>query len=243
MSHGTTPKRRCCHERAQCKVGKVHKLWQSAQTVAKILLIRVRPTLCQPLSPRNTRPAEVKRVSSRGEACTQPCSLLLTLLIGLSGCVRAAKPLFIVSVKVRVGKDMSEIPMCHVHTAPLVLLSHCPERHKRQTSLLSPCKCSLVIFTPVLSGEHKGRTRDCSPGRQHSSGSLLCQECRIKIFAFHLPRLAHPNLWLGSGPGSPHWTAWEQGTRARTLGSALDTPLPSSPWAWLVYPTTLAASH
>lgn len=93
---------------------------------------------------------------------------------GPSGSVRAAKPLFIVSVKVRVGKDMSEIPMCHVHTAPLVLLSHCPDRHKRQTSLLSLCKCSLVIFIPVLSGKHKGRVRDSSLGRQHSSPSLLC---------------------------------------------------------------------
>lgn len=67
---------------------------------------------------------------------------------------------------------MSEIPMCHVHTAPLVLLSHCPERHKRQTSLLSLCKCSLVIFIPVLSGEYKGRARDSSSGRQRSSPSL-----------------------------------------------------------------------
>lgn len=114
----------------------------------------------------------MKRVSSRGQACTQTCSLLLTLVIGLSGCVRAAKPLFIVSVKVRVGKDMSEIPMCHVHTAPLVLLSHCPERHKRQTSLLSLCKCSLVIFIPVLSGDYKGSVRDSSSGRQRSSPSL-----------------------------------------------------------------------
>lgn len=126
----------------------------------------------QPLSSRNIHPAEVKWVSSRGQACTQTCSLLLTLVIGLSGCVRAAKPLFIVSVKVRVGKDMSEIPMCHVHTAPLVLLSHCLERHKRQTSLLSLCKCSLVIFIPVLSGKYKGRVRGSSSGRQRSTPSL-----------------------------------------------------------------------
>lgn len=128
-----------------------------------MLSIQVCPTLpcatSQSLSSGNIHPAEVKRVSSRGQACTQTCSFLLTLAIGLSGCVHAAKPLFIVSVKVRVGKDMSEIPMCHVHTAPLVLLSHCLERHKRQTSLLSLCKCSLVIFIPVLSGEYKGRVR------------------------------------------------------------------------------------
>lgn len=128
-----------------------------------MLPIQVCPTLpcatSQSLSSGNIHPAEVKRVSSRGQACTQTCSFLLTLAIGLSGCVHAAKPLFIVSVKVRVGKDMSEIPMCHVHTAPLVLLSHCLERHKRQTSLLSLCECSLVIFIPVLSGEYKGRVR------------------------------------------------------------------------------------
>lgn len=47
--------------------------------------------------------------------------------------VYAVTPPFIVSVKVTVGRDMSEIAMCHIHTAPLVLLPYWPERHKRQT--------------------------------------------------------------------------------------------------------------
>lgn len=225
----------------------------------------------QPLSSGNIHPAEVKRVSSRGQACTQTCSLLLTLVIGLSGCERAAKPLFIVSVKVRVGKDMSEIPMCHVHTAPLVLLSHCPERHKRQTSLLSLCKCSLVIFIPVLSGEYKGRVRDSSLGRQRSSPSLPALPATAGsggMRASPFPPAPEQSVLLllprtlpgkHAATGFPSWSiptscsalvqplpsqiAQERGTREGPQGLVYATPLSSSQRAWLVSRGTPAAAH
>lgn len=49
-----------------------------------------------PLPCRSIGAAEVKRVSSGGEAHTQPCSSLLTSVTGLSGCVHGKAPFYCV---------------------------------------------------------------------------------------------------------------------------------------------------